>query len=180
MKKILPISFLLIFFTSYCIIDKNPINVLEYYQEEDYKIYNIFLDSLYIDSSTVLLLSDFTIPHYKPTSYSDLNQYIPSLKEETYYNYQEINTKSIKLKPVQNIFAKCYIISADEKNDWKTLYPDANVLIQFSRIGYNSLRNQALLYFVEHHTPLASTGILILFEKEDNWIIKQIFVIWIS
>ena len=69
-------------------------------------------------------------------------------------------------------------------NNWEFFYkvfPDTSGIISFSRVGLNSNRDQALVYFVWEGFHLAARGQLILLEKTDGkWIVVGGQGIWMS
>jgi hypothetical protein len=67
---------------------------------------------------------------------------------------------------------------------WQEFYrshPKAAGVWKFSRPGYNSARNQALLYVIHDCGMLCGTGQMYLLEKEHGrWKVKNRLLLWIS
>jgi len=54
------------------------------------------------------------------------------------------------------------------------------VLLHLLRVGFNSWKDQALVFISYYFAPLAGSGNLILLEKDISWVVVQSLMLWIS
>ena len=158
------ILLLIFFLISSCSFDKStlyPEVENGYGSGEAYIIYSTILDSEKNNYSNVFVLSDSTVT-YELSNASLLIDYLklrmPSLTDETINHYQISNKKSIQLENIPYLEIECHLIPKNERMSWRTKYPDAAALFYFSRIGFNSKNNQALVYFSHYSAPLGASG----------------------
>jgi hypothetical protein len=65
--------------------------------------------------------------------------------------------------------------------DFYKKYPQAGGVWTFSRPGYNSARNEAVLYVGHACGSLCGTGHLyFLAKRNDQWIVQNRLMLWIS
>ncbi len=180
MKKIsMFIIFLTIFFTA-CLLDKSPLQELEFGLGTDYDIYRIVLNNQNHGNPPTYVLSDSTVFWQILDTGQYFHEHMPSLLDETLEHYQKINRTTIQLKNIPDLTVTCYLIPQSDQNNWKTRYPDANALIHLSRVGYDSAKKQALVYLSVYFAPLAGSGNMILLEKDPDWHIVTTVMVWIS
>lgn len=168
----------LLFILPGSICDKSPTNPV-YGDGDAYEIYSVILNDFAKDFTPVFVLSDSTV-YWDLSDYTHLHDLLPALKPETLNNYNFANRRSKELKAIPDLKITCYLIKQSEVNEWKTRYPDANGLIHFSVVGFDRIREQALVYFSQWVGPLAAYGSLYLVEKNEVWTITQSEMIWIS
>ncbi len=66
-------------------------------------------------------------------------------------------------------------------DDFYERYPDCRGIVWLSRVGFNSNRSQALLYFGNQYTEYAGEGYLILLTKMNGaWKVAAQVTVWIS
>ena len=74
--------------------------------------------------------------------------------------------------------------SQDVTGGWEkfhTLYPNSNGYIQFSRVGFNAAKNQAIFEMGHFYASLGAGGLIVFLKKENNtWQVVQSFYTWIS
>lgn len=153
----------------------------EYGTDMDYQIYSCVIDSLHnYDSSYQVILCDSTVHWNIESSYDYISEHFPDLSEETLNNYWEINQDPVKLLNIPDLEVQCHLISPENRGEWREIYPDANVLVHLSRIGYNLKKDQALLYMSDYYAPLAGGGYIVFLKKEEDWVINGMVMLWIS
>ena len=76
------------------------------------------------------------------------------------------------------------IFSGDWQTMWTTFYqrfPGASGLRAFSRVGFNSARDQALVYYQISSGSLDAEGSMILLKKTSTgWLVQQQLQLWIA
>ena len=101
------------------------------------------------------------------------------------------NKTSDKLPKIYITKKKVIILSDEEVknsfnggNGWNEFYEKygkTQGILNFSKIGYNKFKTQALLYYGNQSDWLAGGGYLMLFEKINGvWKYSQGFMMWIS
>jgi hypothetical protein len=67
---------------------------------------------------------------------------------------------------------------------WETFYkkyPNSNGMIDFTRVGFNADKSQAIVEFGHYYASLGANGSLVYLVKEDNkWVIIKLLYTWIS
>jgi hypothetical protein len=109
-----------------------------------------------------------------------LKESMPALEDETLNNFILINKAQVKLKNIPRTDDWCFLIAYDNARNWDDIYPAADALLHVSRVGFNSQKDQALVYISFYYAPLAGSGNLILLEKDSGWVIRQSLMLWIS
>ncbi len=60
-------------------------------------------------------------------------------------------------------------------------YPGAPGILAFSRVGFNTKKNQALVYAVLQHGCLGGSGRFLVLTKDDKpWKVQKTVVVWLS
>lgn len=178
--NILSISILILCF--YCSGDDSPISTGRGYGDNvHYQIYSSVINDMFnSELSHEITLCDSTVYWKHFDNFNYISENIPGLLEETYNNYLQVNQESVQLLNIPDLNIQCNLISPNNISRWKEIYPNTNVLVHVSRIGYNTVGNQALLYINEYSAPLAGAGYLVYLEKDSDWNVKQILMLWIS
>jgi len=116
----------------------------------------------------------------------DRKKYYPSVSEDTLTDFYLKTASPIKLESKLDLAAPYTLIDEneleriDEEVQFFTKY-SAGGMIKFSRVGFNSSRNQAFVEVEFLYCPLCGFGDKILLEKEFGiWIVKERFGGWIS
>jgi hypothetical protein len=162
----------------------------------EYQIYSIIINEKFKQST------DLVIEQKTSSSLSIGNSYFESLrienqnldttifndfiaKNDTTYNLDNkfnISTKSISMISDEEI--KYFFNPQDLNKDWNEFYekyPKSNGMIQFSRIGLNSDKSQAIVEMGHYYASLGADGFLLYLVKENNsWRIIKIINTWIS
>jgi len=168
-----------------CIRNKDNItgylNDTETGYTEEYYIYSTILNSFQNYQNPVFVLRDSTV-RYRISKDSDyINENLPDLQDETIEDYNTINQQNIKLKKIAGLVVTCYLIEYERRSEWKELYPDADSINKFSQVGFNSSKDQALVYYDSISAPLCGIGLLYLLEKDNSgWVIVNELMIWLS
>jgi hypothetical protein len=120
---------------------------------------------------------------------------ISNIDSTVFTDYIVKNDSVFFLGNLFNIAAKTVsLISEDELNfifrsqdvngGWEkfhTLYPNSNGYIQFSRVGFNAGKNQAIFEMGHFYASLGAGGLIVFLRKENNtWRVVQSFYTWIS
>jgi hypothetical protein len=155
--------------------------------EEEQAIYSIILNE-------EDLLGEKTEPGgFDANDYHDyVEERLPELKEETWNDYQEVNTQSYFLKNYLPANMPFTILSGAEieqiyQDGWeahKDKYPNSYRIMSFSRVGFDSRFSQALVLKVSS-APTEEGGYseatFLLFQKKDGeWTLVQELMAWIT
>ena len=144
-------------------------------------VYSTILNSFQDIPNPVFVLSDSTVFYDFADDIDYIKGHFPDLNDDTIENYLTINQHKIELLDIPDLEVTCYLIDQENANQWKELYPNADALIHFSQVGFNTNKDQGLVYFSDYSAPLCASGNLIFLKKEnDGWTIKKSLMLWIS
>jgi hypothetical protein len=106
-------------------------------------------------------------------------------KNDSVYNLGNkfnLQTKSISLISGEEI--RYFFNSRDLNKDWNEFYekyPKSNGIIQFTRVGFNLDKSQAIFELGHYYASLGAEGFLVYLVKENNyWRIIKFINTWIS
>jgi hypothetical protein len=140
------------------------------------------------------LLAEKTEPGgFDANEYRDyVEKRLPELREETWNDYQEVNTQSYSFKNYLSVNMPFTFLSGVEieqiyQKGWeayKDKYPNSYRITSFSRIGFDSRFSQALVLKV-YSAPTEeggySEGTFLLFQKKHGvWTLVQELMAWIT
>ena len=165
---------LLILFMQFCEEDKNPIIQKDYGEGNEYLIYKLILNDMFLETGYTVILCDSTeIVNIPINQRSSIKEKIPELLYET---LDDLVSKDSRGK-LKDIFGVGFYIFSSQYTDKK----DSTVSVQLSEVGYNTLETQAVVAMDVIYAPLVGEGILFYLEYQDNeWIIKSRFTLWIA
>jgi hypothetical protein len=161
---------------------------------EEYNVYSALINSKYMsDRIELIVIQDNTTTSITVGGDFD-RRYVrgmPELQRETIENFKKINHQSYLLKRQFNLELNYILISQDEmKNifkkgyewdDFYKKYPNSSGIIILSRVGFNSQKDQALVYISRWIHRRSAAGYIVFLVKENNvWKIKERVMIWIS
>jgi len=182
LKILLTISLIILF---NC--ERNKDNITGYIENretgntQEYFIYSTILNSFQDIPNPVFVLSDSTVFYDFSDDIDYIKGHFPDLQDDTINNYLTINQQNIELLNIPDLEITCSIIDNENKSRWKELYPNADALIHLSQVGFNTNKDQGLVYFSDYSAPLSASGNLILLNKENSgWIIVKSLMLWIS
>lgn len=162
----------------------------------DYQIYSLVLIGTQTESNELIInqrssegssISDYYAKYLKTE--------VPDLDETVITDYQAKNTHAIHFDRKFTVDSKTvrliaeeelsYIFSVPDINrgwgNFYTKYPNSKGYTNFSRIGYNADKTEAILEVGSYYASLGAEGKLILLKKENNvWKIVRIQGTWIS
>jgi hypothetical protein len=148
---------------------------------QEYSIYSTVLNSLNSDTNSEFVLYDSTVFYDLSNCKDFIKSHLPDLFDATINNYQSISRHKVKILSIPDLELTCHLMNHDNISQWRAMYPNASALLQVSRVGFNSDKSQALVYFSEYSAPLDASGGLIFLQKEKNgWFIVKSLMIWIS
>lgn len=116
---------------------------------------------------------------------------LPDLSDETIDSFLERNAQPSRLAPDMDLGVDYSLLGREELSEitkqpnWNEVlnerYPGAYGYTVFSRVGFNTSLNQAVIYVGWVGGPLMGSGWYYLMEKKSGeWRIKQEVMIWIS
>jgi hypothetical protein len=165
-----------------CTRSKAPMEPQAVAEVDEYAVYRAALDSLKSGSFQTIVMPDSTADYViEQTSY--IFDHIPGLEVETLDAFNQVNREKKLLLPITNLTLKCYLANRRDIPsifDLKTKFPDAQAIVEVSRVGFNREKAQALVYISTLWAPLAGIGNLVFLVKENSWQVKTTVVVWIS
>lgn len=171
--------------------------------QEDYAVFTALLNGLHGPEDPeeswagkeMLILDVIATPGEpeKPSGWGFRSTSNAAPSQETFRDYAEKAHQTCAVRP-EFSDARAYEIIAQGEIDklfgkgggggWKKFYkqhPKSAGFWQFSRPGYNSTRDEALLFVGHHCGWLCGTGHLYLLSKQDGqWTVKNRLMLWIS
>jgi len=173
---------------------------------EDYNVYSDLLRQM-VKPQKLFVIRDHTMAEWKTEELDEevrknSLEYMKKIfgleqNDEILSDYYKKNEQPYPLERKFN-FQTDYILVSDTVNEifnkdnrswesdlsWKEfyeMYPGAYGITEFSRVGFNSEKNKALVEMGNTSGPLAGWGYLVLLEKKNNsWIIQKKAESWIS
>ncbi len=120
-----------------------------------------------------------------------IQEQLPQVDPETIADLQAKNQESYALQDLFPPEVEGVVFISREEVDaffedggWDAFYekyPQANGIIEVSRVGFNSAGDEALVYVGNQHDYLAGAGFLVWMEKVDRqWVEKERIMLWIS
>jgi hypothetical protein len=150
-------------------------------QTPEYLVYSAVLSSFQPSQALELVLNDSTVFYDFSKNLAYIKSHFPDAMDETLYNYLAINTHNISLLDIPDVQVTCHVLSSAKSNQWKSLFPNANALIHVSQVGFNTVKDQAILYLSEYVAPLSASGHLYFLNKEAaGWHVSKSVMLWIS
>ena len=136
-------------------------------------------------TSTTLLILEY--PKYTisicPNDFYRYKKQYKKLDEKTFADFLNQNQERTINWDCKYTDIEIIRVSQEISNNWNALiekYPNWNLsILEFSNIGFNEEKNQALMYYGFYNGPLSAGGFFIVFEKKrDKWKEKFVIPIW--
>ncbi|MDQ1350539.1 MAG: hypothetical protein QG657_841 [Acidobacteriota bacterium] len=178
-------------------------------EQEEYNVYSSLLNgNSYVDDHSITIISDYTIPvsvidviTYYSGSKSEIlrtryylwgffdKMSIAEIGEDTLEDFEQKNQHHYPLNYKFNIKKKYLLLSHEEFmdnalqranwDDLRSVYPDSSGVFTFSRVGFNSTRDKAIVYQGWWEGWRFSFGYIILLYKVKNvWILEKRMPLW--
>jgi hypothetical protein len=172
---------------------------------DEYAVYSAVIarmfagDKVTFDSQTkvkLLVIQDTTVTDSTASEAENNEQsfkkMFPVLKEGVAADYKTKNSTPLHLKDSFELKLKHVLVEKqaidkmfEEGGGWweefYKKYPDSGGFISFSRVGFNSDVDQALVYIAHGCGGLCGTGHYVLLEKGvDGWKVVKRSMVWIS
>jgi hypothetical protein len=182
MKQYIFLSSFIIFLFFRCSDHQSPTkpdNQQEFGSGDEYDVYYAILNNS-DEHQQKYVIADSSAAYDLSNSIDYIKEGMPALEDETLTNFILINAERVKLKNTPGTEDWCFLIAYDNTRNWQTLYPEANALLHLSRVGFNSQKDQALVFISYYAGPLAGSGNLILLEEDSGWAIVRNLIVWIS
>jgi hypothetical protein len=163
--------------------------VPNYNPNEDYEVYSAILTSKK-EKGEVIIIGEATVIGFIAEA-KNLNKEISILTEDTIRDFDTKNEKSYKLQNNFSIENKVVLINEKAENNSSRRdinprslfikYPEARAILTFSRVGFNTNRTQALVYFTSWCDPLCGSGDFIFLQKiNGKWTVEREVRLWVS
>ena len=196
MKK--PFLFLLAFLLAACssatvtpIHTPSPIDI----EAEEVAVYAALFLANYPDQNIVLMDQTTAEPGGVENIPSELEFVLGQMTgvaPETVASFQVRNNSAYPLKADMNLGLQYVLLSKDDmrqifnlnQDGWEVFYsryPDSPGITSVSRVGFNSTKDQALVYIGTSSHWLSGAGYYVMMKKVDGvWGIDQQVMTWIS
>ena len=166
-------------------------------EAEEYAVYD-YLIGPGDANRTLVVIYENTTSRSKESNRSDLLKDMPSLEQRTIDDYKAKNSKAYPLRNSFKFEGKYVIVNESEiyevfsvnqktetGDDWEEFYgrcPNSPGILSYSRVGFNSNLNQALVEEgYDFPGMLAGRGYLLLLEKSNGtWNVTSSMMTWIS
>ncbi len=158
----------------------------------EYQIYSLILTEVYTTSNDLVVMQKTSRSIPVPTDniyYESLKTEIKNLDTTIFADLVENNDSTFNLDNKFDITSKSitlissaelqYLLNSQDINKgWEQFYkkyPNSNGIIDFSRVGFNNDKNQAILETGHYYASLGADGLLIYLTKNENaWRIIKI------
>ena len=160
-------------------------------EAEEQAVYAFFVSRA--EGSTVILQETSTgFPTDEPKQARDsMRSNFPRLSTQAVDTFMERNQGPTQLSPNMQLGVDYTLLSAKDlatissQPNWYEIlrdkYPGSNGYLIFSRVGFNSSLDQAVIYVGQVAGPLMGSGSYYLMEKQNGeWILKDQVMVWIS
>jgi hypothetical protein len=160
-------------------------------EAEEQAVYAFFVSRA--EGSTVILQETSTgFPTDDPKQTRDSMRFnFPRLSAQAVDTFMERNQGPTQLSPNMQLGVDYTLLSAKDlatissQPNWHEIlrdkYPGSNGYLIFSRVGFNSSLDQAVIYVGQVAGPLMGSGSYYLMEKQNGeWILKDQVMVWIS
>jgi hypothetical protein len=172
-----------------------PTPSLDREKTEEQAVYAAALKSLYNATNYVIMDTSATnIGGSEDTSRTleFVLQNIHDVDSESVENFTTVNTPGSPIQTGMQIEAEYTLLSqytlsqifSQNQSGWEIFYnhyPHTPGMTTLSHAGFNSTYDQALVYIGTQSNWLAGAGYYLLMKKvEDNWMVDQQVMVWIS
>jgi len=162
---------------------------------EEQAVYAALLRKLYSASSYVIMDTTATCPTGVGNTASTLDRILQNMHgvdQETADSFRARNDAAYPVRPDMNIGSMYVLLNQGEmtqifsqnRDGWQVFYeqyPDAPGITTLSRVGFNDMLDQALVYVGTMSHWLAGAGYYVLLKKVNGaWIVDQQVMTWIS
>jgi hypothetical protein len=165
-------------------------------KSEEYNVYSAVLNNEYCNNKIKLfIIYEKTVDSINSSTGSEfvnldskfIKNGMPKIQDDILINFKNENKQKKVFEKQFNLCSNYYLLKESEyenifKNDknndgWKKyrqMYPDSSGIINFSKIGFNNSKNQALVFFSTSFDYDGGIGSYYMLEKENNiWKINQ-------
>ncbi|TCN66743.1 hypothetical protein [Acetobacteroides hydrogenigenes] len=203
--KAITLSLVLLVLITACSKDeeiKNPefkLATPDVIDEIDYQVYSAAISQVYQNLTYIVVFQPTSsIKSITPsdTKYKDiLIGEFPNIDQNIFSDFVAKNDKIYNLDLKFNVVPKPFKLFSSEEsvyyfktlsldNGWKEFhnrYGQSNGIIDLSRIGFNSAKDQAILETGYYTASNAAEGAIVYLVKENNiWKVKKVVLTWVS
>jgi len=167
--------------------------------DEAYRVYSAVLESKYENAERKVLVivnatysNSFPVPVAKVDQQNLLKRLSP-LTEETLNDYSTQNVTSYELSDRFDVKTQVVLVDDERikkifgqnlRESWESFYnqfPDSGGYTRFSNVGFNTTKDQALIFVTHSCGSLCASGIYYLLVKENGeWKVEKEALIWVS
>lgn len=195
------ISILLVLFQlslSPCLNPSSGFNEANDITSEDYAVYSALIQNMYVKEGvkTIVIVKHtmfYKINWEKPEDYrkSILDELRP-ISQETIEDFEKKNEEEGELARHLNLTVNYVLLGKQSAtrtpeeyaNKWKDFYeryPNSPGEISLSRVGFNSDKDQALVYAGNSCGGLCGKGYYVMLMKSDRvWKVQKEMLLWVS
>lgn len=164
---------------------------------EEYKVYDVLINSIYVASDVKLIvIEDSTgVSTYREgleTTMVYIKRHFDALEQLTINNFIKKNVQRYRLGSWFCLKVKFTIITREEikKIFWRgrgwdefyEIYPNSQGILRLSRVGLDNEVSQAVVYVGNQEHWLAGKGYYVFLVKDnkERWKVKDKVMIWVS
>ncbi|OVE79577.1 hypothetical protein BVY01_02165 [bacterium I07] len=136
----------------------------------------------------IYALIDSTLIWHIDTNIHVYQEDMPQLEKSTLENFLITGKECVKLSDIPDLEIQIVLISESKflrilkAGSWEmfySLYPEVSGVLHITRVGFNDRGDQALMYLSDERSSGEAQGSLYLLQKENDWRIIDIFLLWI-
>ncbi len=158
---------------------------------EEYLVYSVLIEARYPQKDFPRIVIQENTVSKSLRSADLLKKKLPELEEEIIKDFQDKDNQVYHLDRRFVLDVDYILLTNKERgeifafeNGWKVFYdryPNANGILEFSRVGFNSQRTKALIYQGNQSNGLSGMGqYVLLLKKDGKWEIEKEVPTWMS
>lgn len=163
---------------------------------EEYCVYRAYIENTFTEETVVVLDHTFwgtyMVYAWGLTQFGvSLSEKMPELEEETWDCFEARNEEKYHLSDFFNLSKHVVFISEEDMvmlfkwhggwEEFRSLYPSSQGIMNLSRVGFNADKTQALLYAGNQTGWTSGSGWYVLFVKKNGaWVIQKKVMVWVS
>jgi len=164
---------------------------------EEYKVYDVLINSMYVASDVKLIvIEDSTgVSTYRgglETTMVYIKRHFDALEQLTINNFIKKNVQRYRLGSWFCLKVEFTIITRGEKNrifrrgrgwdEFYEIYPNSQGILRLSKVSLNNKVNQAVVYVGNREHWLGGKGYYVFLIKDNKgrWKVKDKVMIWVS
>jgi hypothetical protein len=192
------LSIILALFLSLCAHSLSDFVKADGITSDEYAVYSALIQSMYVKQPVQTVVVDKQTQFYKidwerPEDYrKSILAELSSISEETIEDFEKKNETEGELARHLNLTVDYVLLGKqssartpeEHAKQWKEFdekYPNSPGIISLSRVGFNSDKDQALVYVANRCGGLCGKGYYVLLMKSgERWKVQKEMLLWVS